>query len=167
MNFKEIAEHLDLSESRVRQLQKSGVFSKTETLDSARILYIRFLRKESQSLPRTPKAALETDEPPDLDLVEQKARLAYHDANLKELKEKELKHQLVSAEATAKTWAKILSATRAKILAVPIKAAETVAAETDAKKTRRFLESLIFEALDELANDEYPSIVADEFTSGD
>jgi len=81
-----------------------------------------------------------------------KARKMDHDADLAELKLQTERGLLVRAEDVAKAWENVLGNMKGKLMSIPTKAAPIVAGESEATACQHFLESLVHEALEELAN---------------
>lgn len=81
-----------------------------------------------------------------------KARKMDADADLAELKLQTERGLLVKAEDVAKAWEGALGAMKGKLMSIPTKAAPVVAGESEATACQHLLESLVYEALEELAN---------------
>lgn len=99
--------------------------------------------------------------------------LNYDDARAKktsleaQLKDVELQRELgilVLAADVSKAWENVLGAMKAKLMALPTKAAPIVASESEAAVCQHLLEALVNESLEELANYEpqLPDIVESE-----
>jgi phage terminase Nu1 subunit (DNA packaging protein) len=85
------------------------------------------------------------------DLKAEQARLNFHQANIRQLEEAELRGELLRAEAVLKEWQGVVTNIRARLLALPSK----LAAQGHGARTRgdlqRLLQEGIAEALAELA----------------
>ena len=75
-----------------------------------------------------------------------------------------LRQELCSTQDVIKAWTDVLSACRAKFLAMPTKIAPLLATEDDAAVVKDILEKQIHEALTELAN--YDPSISPTTTSG-
>ena len=137
-----IAVHVDLTSARVKQLQDEGHITKGTDLDTARVEYIRFLRNAAAT--RHGGAAG--------DLQEERTRLTHHDANIKELKEREIRGELINAGDVARTWGDQIVAVKAKLLNLPLTLSPVlVACRSDEKAIHDKLVEGVREALDELS----------------
>jgi hypothetical protein len=83
---------------------------------------------------------------------EARTRKVNAEAEIAELELAKVRGELVVAEDVVKAWEDVLGAVKAKMFAVPTKAAPVVAAESEAGKCQAVLEDLIREALEELSN---------------
>jgi len=97
------------------------------------------------------------DEPIKPNYDEARARKTVAEADLAEVKVQKELGGLVLAEDVVGEWEKVLSAVKAKMLAIPAKAAPVVSIEENASACQHFIESLVHEALEELSNYE-PSV---------
>ena len=88
---------------------------------------------------------------------EARTRKMNADAEIAEMELAKIRQELCSTEDVIKAWTDVLSACRAKFLAMPTKIAPILATEDDAAVVKDILEQQIHEALTELANYE-PSI---------
>ena len=139
----EIAEHCDLSQPEVSaKIKKYGLPSRGCGIDEFRIAYIRDLRKA--------KSGHGSDYDQDYDLVEERARLAHHQANKTALEEAEKSGELVPAEKVLEMWIKQIAACRAKVLSIPNKLAPVAAIEAEAHTIEELLTDSLHEALAEL-----------------
>lgn len=107
----QIAEHLDLSERRVRDMIGEGVLQKGADLAQCRISYIRHLR-DGASGQQTGAG---------LKLTDERARLAKLQADKVEPELAELRRELVRAENAAKVMVSHIIAARARLLALSTK----------------------------------------------
>jgi phage terminase Nu1 subunit (DNA packaging protein) len=94
-----------------------------------------------------------------LDLSAERARLASAQANKTELEVAELKGEMVRREEITTHWSAMISAMRAKLLSLPSKMANQVATPAKAKEAEAKLREQVHQALEEISNDEFPSII--------
>ena len=99
----------------------------------------------------------------DLDLTQERARLAILQQQKIELEIAELRGELVRVEKVEEQWIGTLAAMRAKLLALPAKLAIAVATPDRIQAVQDKSQALIYEALSELAggNDDDESIESD------
>ena len=88
----------------------------------------------------------------DADYNAARARKMEADAQMAELELLQAKRKLVSADDVTTAWVDVLSAMKAKLLALPSKCAPIAATETDIQIIQSVLENQIREALDELSS---------------
>jgi len=89
-------------------------------------------------------------------LPKQRTRLVTLQADKQALEVKKLKGELVPAEDIIEHWGKLLGAFRAKVLAIPPKAAQVALDATSLEDVEDHLEYFLIEALEELAGDGMP-----------
>lgn len=89
-------------------------------------------------------------------LPQQRTRLAKNQADKAELEVKKLKGELIPAEDIEKHWENMFLAFRAKILAIPQKAAMVALNATSIEDVEESLSLFLVEALQELAGDGMP-----------
>lgn len=87
-------------------------------------------------------------------LAEERARLTKIQADRKELQLKKEKGELIPVDEAMKEWINALQKVRQKLLAIPIKASPLVIASKNTKEAKEILENFIYEALEEIANQE-------------
>jgi len=75
------------------------------------------------------------------------------EAKEKELKISTMEEKLIPVDEVVKTWSNITAAMKAKLLAIPTKAAPMILSITTQAEAQDILKSHIYEALDELTND--------------
>ena len=75
------------------------------------------------------------------------------EAKEKELKISTMEGKLIPVDEVVKTWSNITAAMRAKLLAIPTKAAPMILSITKQAEAQEILKSYIYEALDELTDD--------------
>jgi hypothetical protein len=86
----------------------------------------------------------------ELDLGEERARLAKEQADAKEMENATLRGELVYIDDVAKQFGKQASAVKTRLLAIPSKAAPLVLNCTKPAEARAIIEDMIEEALNEL-----------------
>ena len=89
-----------------------------------------------------------------LDLTQERARLAHHQANKAALEERKLKGELIAVEEVAEIVGKDYGNVRARLLAIPSKAAPELALQSDPQQAFVVIQTLITEALAELTADQ-------------
>ena len=87
-----------------------------------------------------------------LTLDEARTRKLTAEAELAEIELAKAKGDLVPTEMVIKAWIDVLSAMKAKLLAIPSKAAPVLAAEDNPGEVQKLLDSELEEALNELSN---------------
>lgn len=140
----DVAKELDLSTKVVGELVSRGVLTKKDRgkydLDEARTEYIRHLRKIAAGRANSGE----------LDLGEERARLAKEQADAKEMENAMLRGELVYIDDVAKQFGQQASAVKTRLLAIPSKAAPLVINCTKPVEAREIIEEMIEEALYEL-----------------
>ncbi len=140
----ELAEHLGMSHKNANELIKKGVIEAKGRgkydLDVARNQYITHVREIAAGRAKVG----------DLDLQEERARLAKEQADAKEMENEVLRGSLVAIEDVALSMEKQLTRVRTKLLAVPTKVAPEAHASSNVKEVQQLLEDAIIEALNEL-----------------
>jgi terminase small subunit / prophage DNA-packing protein len=141
----EVAAHLGVTIKYVQDLIANGTLEKRGRgeydLDACREAYITRLRE----------AAAGRANSGDLNLTEERARLAKEQADAKEMENSITRGELVYIDDVAKRVEVALSKVKTKILAIPTKVAPEAAAADDAKEVQALIERHIIEALNELA----------------
>ena len=144
-----IAKLLLISERRIYQLVNDGIIPKHERgrfeLAPAVQGYIRFLQERQMGGNASPT-----------DYNTEKARLTKLQADFKEIELAELKGNLIPLDLVVETWQGHIGNARAKLLAMPAKAAAQTIGMDEYLESEQFLTELINEALDELNNDGLP-----------
>lgn len=144
---KEIAEHLCLTTRNVGPtLKRVGLPTTGNSLDDARTSYILYLREVASG--RAGNAETST-----YDIVEERARLAHHQANKTSLEEDVLKGDLIPAEEVLKSWEKMVSSFRAKMLSMPTKTSHLLVNVKEFDEVEVILKTHVYEALKELSNE--------------
>jgi phage terminase Nu1 subunit (DNA packaging protein) len=141
----EIAKHIGVTPKYVQDLINEGVIDRkdrgTYDINECRDAYIKKLRE----------AAAGRANSGDLNLTDERARLAKEQADAKEMENSITRGELVYIEDVAKRVEVALSKVKIKILAIPTKVAPEAAAADDAKEVQALIERHIIEALNELA----------------
>jgi len=141
----EIAKHIGVTPKYVQDLINEGVIDRkdrgTYDINECRDAYIKKLRE----------AAAGRANSGDLNLTDERARLAKEQADAKEMENAITRGELVYIEDVAKRVEVALSKVKIKILAIPTKVAPEAAAADDAKEVQALIERHIIEALNELA----------------
>jgi phage terminase Nu1 subunit (DNA packaging protein) len=141
----EVAAHLGVTIKYVQDLIANGTLNKKGRgeydLDECREAYISRLRESAAGRASSG----------DLNLTEERARLAKEQADSKEMENAITRGELVYIEDVAKKVEVALSNVKVRLLAVPTKAAPEAAAADDAKEVQALIERHIIEALNELA----------------
>jgi phage terminase Nu1 subunit (DNA packaging protein) len=144
-----IAKLLLLSERRVYQLVTDGVIPRHDRgrfeIAAAVQGYIRFLQERQVG----GNGQL-------TDYNTEKARLTKLQADFKEIELAELKGKLIPMELVLEAWMGHVSNARAKLLAMPQKAAAQVVGVDSYVEIDQLLTVLVHESLDELSNDGLP-----------
>jgi len=142
----EVAEHLDMTPQRVRDLIKQGVLNRKNARDSmdvdeCRKNYIRYLRTRSQGLQNASG-----------DLNEERTRLTKLQADKAQLEVQEMEESLVSVEKITEEWVGYVSNVRSKLLALPSKVSHRVQAAETYAEAEQILKESVYDALHELSN---------------
>ena len=146
---KEIAQHLDLSQSRVNQLLKEGILSKGRgqnafDFDNCRVQYIRYMRDSAFG------------EQNNASLNDVKIKLVQAQGEKAELEAKLLKGQLIPTDEVQDYWIDFVSNCKAKLLALPGKLAHRLQGAEDHNEIEEILTADVHEALMELSEDGIP-----------
>lgn len=140
----EVSKHLGVSTTIISDLTGRGILEKTGRggydLEKCRLQYLKHLRDQAAG-------RLQSG---DLDLGEERARLAKEQADAKEMENAIQRGELVYIEKVANEFEAQLSRVRAKLLSVPTKVAAEAHASATVKEVRELIEIAITEALDEL-----------------
>ena len=136
-----VAKLLDLTAARVGQLAKDGVIDKPDKgRYPAKVIpqYIKWLRSGGKKKNT-------------LDLNRERAKLTKKQIEKTEIQIEEMKTNLVNVEDVEKTWAKYITACRAKLLSMPTKMASEVVMVNNLREAQGIINKYIREALTELA----------------
>lgn len=143
--LQQVAAHLGVSTKTVQDLLANGVIQKQARgeydLDQCLKAYISRLREMAAS--RVGNG--------DLNLTDERARLAKEQADAKEMENAITRGDLVYIEDVAKRVEQSLAKVRTRLLAIPTKVAPEAAAADDPKEVQTLIERQIVEALNELA----------------
>jgi len=159
--IKTIAEVLDLTERRIRQLVTDGVIpankdrGRYELIPTVRA-YVHWLR--DRSLYGEAKKNKETV----ISLDEARRRKVTAEAELAELELEKERGEVVDIAETEKAWTDVLMNVRAKMLAMPTTLAAQIAVETDQKIIKELLTNSVENALMELSSIEIKQPPEDE-----
>jgi len=141
----EVAAHLGVTIKYVQDLIANGTIAKKGRgeydLDECRQSYISRLRESAAGRANAG----------DLNLTDERARLAKEQADAKAMENAITRGELVYIDDVAKRVEVALSNVKTKLLAVPTKVAAEAAAADDAKEVQALIERHIIEALNELA----------------
>jgi transcriptional regulator with XRE-family HTH domain len=140
----EFAQHMGVSQQAISKLAQRGVFPKGGTLDEWRHAYVRHL---------IDLASGHLSEDGALDLTEERALLARAQRLKLEIEMDKLKGKLLDAEEVDIAWREMIMASRARLLALPQRAALAVVAAKTTAEVAEVLRVIVYEALTELAED--------------
>lgn len=139
-----LAELFQMSERGVRMMASKGVIPKgSEGLwheDACIMGYIAYLRQYSQG--RRPDDHGNTDD---------RTRLLRAKADIQEMEANRMADRLVEIEHIEKTFISVVAAMKARLLAIPTRAATLLPGEKDPDVIQEQVETLIHEALAELS----------------
>ena len=134
---------LMLTERRIQQLAKEGVIPRAEHGKYALVGsiqgYIKYLKERVVGGEANPD-----------DLFTQKIRIARSKADLSELEAQKVKGELLKLEEVQAAWIGMVANMRARLLAIPTKAAPIVRTIDSDAEAQALLKSFICEALQEL-----------------
>jgi len=140
----ELSAHLQTSTKTVHDMINKGIITKQERgkydIDLARKEYILHVREIAAGRAKVG----------DLDLQEERARLAKEQADAKEMENAVERGDLVYIENVAKQFELQLTKVRTKLLAVPTKVAPEAHIAATVKEVQSLIEAEIVEALNEL-----------------
>lgn len=150
----QVAKALDLSTKMVNDLIARGTITKQPRgkydVEEATKEYIRHIREVAAGRLRAGE----------LDLAEERARLAKEQADAKEMENAIARGDLVHINDVAEQFGKQAAAVRTRLLAIPSKAAPLVISSEKPAEARAIIEDMIEEALNELVG--YSTVAADE-----
>lgn len=137
-----IAKMLNLTERRIQQLTKQGIFDKSGrgkyNLLHVASKYIRYLQ-EKDSEERS-------------DLQTEKTRLTRHQANNEALKEAINRRELIPAPDIIEAWSEMVGAMRARLLALPGRLANRVMSFDTVRDAEDYAREEVYSALQELGD---------------
>ena len=142
----EVAEHLDLSTTRILQLVKAGILPKSGRaaydLDECRKLYIRNLRES---------AAARGSKDGTVDLVAERARLTRAQSEKCERENAVAEGKFLTAESFHRMATVQMVIIRSKLLAIPPTLSPLVAPEMTPGEAQKTLTKVIYAVLNDLA----------------
>lgn len=145
----QFAKHWGISTPAVNDLMARGVVPRDASIEEGCLAYTTHLREEAAGRGGEGSEGL----------TREKTRLTKAQADRVELEVEELRGSLVRVEAVEIELGDLVTAARAKLLALPGKAAPLVMAADNLVQAERILRDLVYEALTELANgheEEFP-----------
>ena len=138
----EVAEHLDVSEETIRQLKRRGVLHSAARgqmdVDSCRLSYIRHLREQAAGR-RSDAADAEG-----FDIVKERARMAAMNADRAEMRNRELRGELVPVSAVTSAVVNLVELCKAQLMKIGSRVAGGDA------RLRVRIEKAVEDALEEL-----------------
>ena len=96
------------------------------------------------------------DDPDELSLDRERARLAKNQADKYEIEVREMRGQLIRRQVVLDTWQALIGSMRSKLLAVPTKAAAQIVEPTRLAEATAVVRAFVNEALAEIAGDGIP-----------
>ena len=153
LTAEQLGKALMISERRVQQLVKQGVLYKEGRgrypfLPNVQA-YIRHLRAQAD---KTEALSHKTE----IILEDEKARLVKAQADKAELEAARLREELIEVEQVEATWIRLVMHLRQALLALPRRLAPQVITAQNIQEAEHMLETVIHEALTELADGEFP-----------
>lgn len=140
----EVCAHLGMTMKTLQEYIEKGIITRKPrseyNLDEVRIEYIKHVRE----------VAAGRFKPGNLDLGEERARLAKEQADAKEMENAVERGELVYIEDVAKQIEDQFARVRGKLLAVPSKVAPEAQAAAEVREVQQLIEMAIVEALNEL-----------------
>lgn len=156
------ANHLFLSERRFRELLDQGVIDRqppsTYDEDLVREQYITHLREI---------AAGRSSKEGDLDLTEERARLAKEQADAQEMKNAVSRGELLARQDVTAAITASFARVRARLLAMPSKLAPSVIGVPTLAAIKKKISDAVKEALEELASTVVVGVPASDDSGGD
>lgn len=144
VSTKEISEILGLSDRRIRQLEKEGALVKIGhgkfDLKASVQKYIEFIKEQAKK----------TEE--ELNLTKEKTLLTRANRQKVELELQIMRGELHRSEDVRRVMNDMLTAFRARCLAIPSKAAPRLQAQTDVAVIQDIIKKEVYEALTELSD---------------
>nr|CRH07363.1 Protein of unknown function [Candidatus Magnetococcus massalia] len=142
---REIAQHLDLSERRVRDLLKElGLPSRQSDLEQVRTAYIRHLRA----------VASRHKSEEGLDLTQERAKLAAAQRKKTEIEVAKLRGELLPVDEVKHVAFTLARRTRDRLMLIPHRLSAILGSEPNPVQVERQMEEAIREALEELSGEE-------------
>lgn len=142
-------------------LHREGLDWNKTTEEQVRFAYIRRLREQAAGRGASTATGA-------INIVEERARLAHHQANIAELEEATRRGALIQVERALAHWQDVQSSCRAKLLSVPTRLASLAAGRSE-REVEASARKLISAALAELARGKHikTSGVAEESAASD
>ena len=141
----EVGAHLDLSDRHVRDLMAREIIPKgtpsNHDLDACRVAYIQHLRKVAAGHKGEGK----------LDLTDERARLAFEQANKTEMENAEKRGELISAPDYLAGAAVIVAGIRLRFMSMGAKLQHKLAGESDPRGCKRICDEATREILEDLS----------------
>ncbi|MCR0981802.1 hypothetical protein [Roseomonas populi] len=155
----EIAAHLDISDRTVRELRTKGVFPAAARgkadLDAHRLAYIRHLREQAAGR-RSDAADAE-----DLDLVQQRARLAKEQADRIAARNAQDRGELVPVSAVTLAVVGLIELSKSRLAKVP-----AIVAKADAGLRER-VATAIEDAMEDLSATRVEALIGEDADGGE
>ena len=152
----EVAEHLDLSTTRIHGLLKAGILPKAGRaaydLDACRVAYIRYIREIAAGRGSKDGA---------VDLVAERARLTKAQAEKCERENAVAEGEFLARDKVHFMVTSAFARVRAKLLGLPSKLAPLVVAAKTAAGAQAVLKDAVYQALNELAGTKIAGISDD------
>ena len=154
----ELAAALGLSPGRITALKRKGMplFS-IEAARAWRAQHIAPVPGTKTTAPTGSPAADPDKTTPPAGYEQSRARREAAEASMAEMREAELRGELIQVAAVKAVWAARLTSTRDALLQIPSRLAPVLAAETDLAAVTQLLEDEIRQALAELSGASEPS----------
>lgn len=142
---KTLSRLFNLTERRIQQLAREETIPKADkgkyNLIECVQSYIKFLQDRSNGKHNK-------DSP---DYIAERTRLTKAQADKVELELAVLEQSLIPAALVEEVWSKMIASSKAKLLSVPLKAAQTSLGKTELKEVEDINRTFIYEALEELS----------------
>ena len=150
----ELAAALGLSPGRITGLKKQGmpIFS-VEAARAWRAQHIAPVPGTKTTAPTGAPAAEPDKSTPPAGYEQSRARREAAEASMAEMREAELRGELIRVDAVRATWANAVVSTRDALLQIPPRLAPVLAAENDLTRVTQLLEDEIRQSLAELSRE--------------
>ena len=86
-------------------------------------------------------------------LNNERGRVSHHDANMKAMREKEMRGDLVRVEDITEIWTALTGNWKTKVLAIPSNSVHELSQTNDKNEILKILNDALFDAFDELVHD--------------
>ena len=148
----EIAEALGLTRARVSQLAGQGMpVDSVEAAQAWRVSRLNVAARKPAPATFPPLAPEPVNDSDEEDFQQARTRREIAEANLAEMREREIAGQLIRVEAIRAAWARRISATRDALLQLPHRLAPVLAAETDMERVSHLLDAELRQCLHDLS----------------